>query len=212
MSPQAQAKFALAGATKQPDGQIASVLQNRVKPQMKNISLFQKREQGYIHSHPVPVRGAYHDRHERGAGSGGRGGADNERHGCVRRSRVVLTPRCWRQALKRLTLRRSDGGKRAVRRGDHVISRKATAQGKSDVLRWTCMLMRALSVHIAHETAGAARIRLSLRPLIERGRNDWQTSGEAGREMAKPCFSVIASQRVARKNGLLRSCSARGHD
>jgi hypothetical protein len=27
------------------------------------------------------------------------------------------------------------------------------------------MLMRALSVHIAHETAGAARTRHSLRPL-----------------------------------------------
>jgi hypothetical protein len=28
------------------------------------------------------------------------------------------------------------------------------------------MLMRALSVHVAHETSGAARIRHSLRPLI----------------------------------------------
>src|SRR6266436_2383934 len=33
-----------------------------------------------------------------------------------------------------------------------------------------CMLMRALSVHIAHETAGAARTRHSLRPLYFRGR------------------------------------------
>src|SRR5437899_905575 len=31
------------------------------------------------------------------------------------------------------------------------------------------MLMRALSVHIAHETAGAARTRHSLRPLIAEG-------------------------------------------
>jgi hypothetical protein len=31
------------------------------------------------------------------------------------------------------------------------------------------MLMRALSVHIAHETAGAARTRHSLRPLISEG-------------------------------------------
>src|SRR5882724_7269930 len=31
------------------------------------------------------------------------------------------------------------------------------------------MLMRALSVHIAHETAGAARTRHSLRPLYFRG-------------------------------------------
>ena len=32
-----------------------------------------------------------------GMGCGGRGGADNERRQSVRRSRVVLTPRCWRQ-------------------------------------------------------------------------------------------------------------------
>jgi hypothetical protein len=48
------------------------------------------------------------------------------------------------------------------------------------------MLMRALSVHIAHETSGAARIRHSLRPLSSRGReNDLQTSGATRRENAK---------------------------
>ena len=51
-------------------------------------------------------------------------------------------------------------------RGERVISRKAIAQGMSDVLRFTCMLMRALLVHVAHEIAGAARIRHSLRPLF----------------------------------------------
>src|SRR5215217_1611074 len=56
-------------------------------------------------------------------------------------------------------------------RGERVISRKAIAQGTSDVLRCTCMLMRALFVHTAHEIAGAARIRHSLRPLIGGGRN-----------------------------------------
>src|SRR3954451_7140768 len=54
-------------------------------------------------------------------------------------------------------------------RGERVISRKAIAQGMSDVLRFTCMLMRALFVHVAHEIAGAARIRHSLRPLIFEG-------------------------------------------
>jgi hypothetical protein len=39
---------------------------------IKNISLFQKRETGYMFGHPVPLRGAYHDRHERGTGCGGR--------------------------------------------------------------------------------------------------------------------------------------------
>jgi hypothetical protein len=36
-----------------------------------------------------------------------------------------------------------------------------------------CMLMRALSVHIAHETSGAARIRHSLRPLYFRGQGNF---------------------------------------
>jgi len=47
--------------------------------------------------HPVPPRGAARDRHERGAGSGGRW---SPRMACAgfggRRSRVVLTPRRWR--------------------------------------------------------------------------------------------------------------------
>src|SRR5437763_13952467 len=51
-------------------------------------------------------------------------------------------------------------------RGERAISRKAIAQGRPDALRWTCMLVCALLVHIAHETAGAARTRSSLRPLF----------------------------------------------
>jgi hypothetical protein len=55
------------------------------------------------------------------------------------------------------------------------------------------MLVRALSVHIAHKTAGAARIRHSLRPLIFRGReNDLQTSGAMRRENANTHSAVIA--------------------
>ena len=49
------------------------------------------------------------------------------------------------------------------------ISVKTTAQGKSDCLRWTCMLVCVFLHSFAHETAGAARIRLSLRPLIGEG-------------------------------------------
>jgi hypothetical protein len=50
----------------------------------------------------------------------------------VRRSRVVLTPRCWRQAL-RAKRPRSDGGKKAGHRGEREVSRKAIAQGEPDV-------------------------------------------------------------------------------
>src|SRR5882724_13204304 len=61
------------------------------------------------------------------------GSAENERRESVRQRRVVLTPRCWRQAGGSNSA--SDGGKRAVHRGELVISRKAIAQGVSDVLR-----------------------------------------------------------------------------
>ena len=37
-------------------------------PKIKNISLFQKAKSGHIYRHPVPTRGAYHDRHDRGTG------------------------------------------------------------------------------------------------------------------------------------------------
>ena len=54
-------------------------------------------------------------------------------------------------------------------RGERAISRQTIAQGRPDALRWTCMLVCALFVHIAHETAGAARTRSSLRPLTIEG-------------------------------------------
>ena len=63
------------------------------------------------------------------------GSADSERHESVRQRRVVLTSRCWRQYTWGQLLLGRNGGKRAVLRGEHVISRKAIAQGMSDVLR-----------------------------------------------------------------------------
>jgi hypothetical protein len=46
--------------------------------------------------------------------------------------------------------------------------------------------VRFFPTHFAHETAGAARTRLSLRPLIGEGKEiSWQTSGELRREIAK---------------------------
>src|SRR5436305_4238110 len=53
------------------------------------------------------------------------GSAENERGLSVRQRRVVLTPRGWRRRWQ----------KYMAHRGDHVISRKAIAQGVSDVLR-----------------------------------------------------------------------------
>jgi len=52
-------------------------------------------------------------------------------------------------------------------------------------------------VHFAHETAGAARIRHSLRPLISEGENYLQTSGAMRRGIIQLCLDhhpVIASE------------------
>ena len=77
-----------------PDGQISK---NLSSPLCKNISVFPKYKSGYINSHPVPQKRGVAQRHQRGAGCGGRGGARDGRCQCGRRSRVVLTPRRWCQ-------------------------------------------------------------------------------------------------------------------
>src|SRR5215216_7194663 len=98
--------------------------------------------------------------------------------GRVRQRRVVLTSRCWRQCFwETFDFPGRYGGKRAVLRGEHAISRKATAQGMSDVLRCPVCSWAHFLCTLAHETAGAARIRHSLRPLNWRGRNDLQNFG-----------------------------------
>ena len=150
--------------------------------------------QGYIHPHPVPPRGAYHDRHERGTGSDGRGS-------CDRRSRRTRTAKACGPdvavlASMLLELSGRYGGKRAVLRGEHAISRKAIAQGRPDALRWTCMLVCALFVHIAHETAGAARTRSSLRPLFGEGGKLFAKLGQNVPRDREHASTVIARHRV----------------
>ena len=83
--------------------------------------------------HPVPTRGALAIATTWDGDAVDAVAATGERGGRVRQRRVVLTSRCWRQV--RGSNSAGDGGKRAVLRGDHVISRKAIAQGMSDVLR-----------------------------------------------------------------------------
>src|SRR5437763_9798152 len=94
-------------------------------------------------------------------------GAHDVRARRVRRSRVVLTPRCWRQVLEKQASW-GDGGKRAVHRGELAISRKAIAQGRPECSRCPVCSCAFLFAQIARETAGAASTRSSLRPLTKR--------------------------------------------
>src|SRR5947199_2531326 len=65
----------------------------------------------------------------------------------------------------------SDGGKRAVHRGERAISRKAIAQGRPECSRCPVCSCAFLFAQIARETAGAASTRSSLRPLFKRRAN-----------------------------------------
>ncbi len=59
------------------------------------------------------------------------GGAEDEGASCGRRSRVVLTPRRWRQVGGGNST--GDGGNQAGHRGEREISRKTIAQGRPGV-------------------------------------------------------------------------------
>src|SRR5881227_2120575 len=105
--------------------------------------------------------------------------ARDVRAGCVRRSRVVLTPRCWRQAGGKCPA--GDGGKRAVHRGELAISRKAIAQGRPECSRCPVCSCAVLFAQIARETAGAA----STRSVLKEGKPRCKPRAQMRREKAK---------------------------
>src|SRR2546429_6938962 len=63
-------------------------------------------------------------------------------------------------------------------RGEHEVSRKAIAQGMSECFRCPVCSCAPNVQFLAHETAGAARTRHSLRPLFEEGQTNLQSSGK----------------------------------
>ena len=119
-------------------------------------------------------------------------GRADERCRSVRQNRVDLTPQWSASSLAEAQsptgpecrLPRGDGGEKSpILRGEREISRKAIAQGMSDVLRCpVCSCAFFNSCNIAHETAGAARIRHSLLPRFLSRDNDRQSSGRSCRE------------------------------
>ncbi len=59
--------------------------------------------------------------------------------------------------------------KKPAHRGEHEVSRKAIAQGMSECFRSPVCSCAPNAQFLAHETAGAARTRHSLRPLFREG-------------------------------------------
>src|SRR5215207_7576949 len=110
---------------------------------------------------------------------------------------------------KRSEALRDDGGKRAVLRGEHEVSRKAIAQGRPECSRCPVCSCAVLFAQIARETAGAASTRSSLRPPFRRGQTKMQTSGDQRRENAQARQPSLRAQRSnpsipALRRGLLR--------
>src|SRR5665213_1132864 len=97
--------------------------------------------------------------------------------------------------------------------GEHGISVKPLRrEGRMPPLNLYARV-RFLLMHIAHETAGAARTRPSLRPLAFLGEVICKPRTKACRENAEACLIVIASaakqSSATRKTGLLRrKCSS----
>jgi hypothetical protein len=127
---------------------------------------------------------------------------DPWRDGRVRRSRVVLTPRRWRQVLRRCirpnrvsnasSIRKATVARKPGHRGEHEVSREPIRAGKAGVIRLNLWSTRAFFVRT---TAGAIGIRLSLRPLFAKeGETDANLGCFPRRENAELRLVVIASE------------------
>jgi len=95
----------------------------------------------YILGHPEPTRGAFRDRHERWVRDAVDAGAlCDELRSRGRRSRVVLTPRRWRQVpgkqFSGVTVARTPD-----HREEHEVSRKTIARGNVGSPPLPCMLV-----------------------------------------------------------------------
>ena len=102
--------------------------------------------------------------------------------------------RGWRQALRRRnspdrvrvspSIRKATEARGIRLRGEHGISRKAIAQGRPGVLRWTCMLV--CSIFCANRTRdrGCSAHPVFPAPSVFRAGSCWQTSGAMRRENA----------------------------
>ena len=104
-------------------------------------------------------------------------GAQDERRFGVRQNRVVLTPVAGaksavatqtRPGLRSHLNPPTTVTRRIRRRGERGISRKAITQGMPDASAEPVCSCAHFLVHLAHETAGAARTRHSLRPPVSR--------------------------------------------
>ena len=127
--------------------------------------------------------------------------------------------RCWHQVQERRKHLADDGGKRAVLRGEHDISRKAIAQGRPGCSVCTCMLVCMFCLRKSHTGSRVQRAPgLPCALISSRGQHEDANLGQTCRENAKlyprhcerseaihrsdcramDCFAALAMTRIGR--------------
>src|SRR3954469_4476617 len=119
----------------------------------------------------------------------------------VRRSRVVLMSRCWHYVGGKCPA--DNGGKRAVLREEHEVSRKAIAQGRPECSSCPVCSCALLFAQIARGTAGAASTRSSLRPLNKRAGKFLANLGRSA-PRDRECVSTVGWVERSETHHLLR--------
>jgi hypothetical protein len=138
----AQAQIPCTSATNQHDSKSLLIFRNRVKPSAQKYSAFASTQISRITPRVSPDERGARERHERAVGCGGRWWRTR------RRRRMRTAKSCGSgAAVLALSSRKQafagDGGKRAVLREEHEVSRKAIAQGRPGCSACTCMLVCA---------------------------------------------------------------------
>ena len=174
-------------------GKSLRIFRNGVKPGKQKYSAFVLTQ--IIGITPLvsrQMRGA-RDRHERAVRCDGRRWRD-------RRTRTAKSCGSGASVLalspREAKLLGDDGGKKAVLREEHEVSRKAIAQGRPECSRCPVCSCAILFAQIARETAGAASTRSSLRPLFRGGPNE---DASLGRNAPRDREVISTSLRGAKR-------------
>ena len=137
----------------------------------------------------------------------------DERRFCGRRSRVVLTPRRWRQVCGKV-FRRRRWQESPVTEESAKETVKTIAQGRLGVSGEPVVTTLVCFIYFAREAMGATGTRLSLRPLFLRGRKSLHSSGASRREKVgvrlPGCLkNEIGSKAVSANTRMRRPCESR---
>jgi hypothetical protein len=132
-----------------------------VQPHLQKYFRFHLTQISSLSRAVLSPRGAARDRHGRGTGCGGRGGLQTNALARGRRSRVVLTPRRWRQVWR--SDPRDDGGKRARSPGRARSKPLKPLRAGMPGDPGATVVTNSCAFYTAHEAAGATGTRPSLR-------------------------------------------------